>query len=100
MYVMSNFIVVDKMEKFKTTTNRWIINFSNRTRVVPVVHSSYPLEAFCFQPILELLATDKLDDSILIDVIGEVIGKEDPMEMITSKGKETKRLTILIEDLQ
>ncbi|RYR57899.1 hypothetical protein Ahy_A05g023577 [Arachis hypogaea] len=50
--------------------------------------------------ISELLAADKLDDSILIDVIGEVVGKEDPREMITSKGKETKRLAILIEDLE
>ncbi|RYR02651.1 hypothetical protein Ahy_B06g081454 [Arachis hypogaea] len=100
MYVMSNFIVVDKMEKVNTTTNRWTINFSNRTRVFPIVHPSYPLEAFCFQPISEFLAADKLDDSILIDVIGEVVGKEDSRKMITSKGKETKRLTILIEDLE
>ncbi|KAL4369989.1 hypothetical protein AHAS_Ahas06G0020900 [Arachis hypogaea] len=100
MYVMSNFIVVDKMEKVKTTTNRWTINFSNKTRVVPIVHPSYPLEAFCFQPISEFLAADKLDDSILIDVIGEVVGKEDLRKMITSKGKETKRLVVLIEDFE
>ncbi|XP_020980075.1 2-methylene-furan-3-one reductase isoform X1 [Arachis ipaensis] len=57
-------------------------------------------EAFSFKPIVELLRVDKIDDSILIDVIGEVVEKEDPRELITSKGRETKRLAILIEDLE
>ncbi|XLS94432.1 hypothetical protein HN51_070440 [Arachis hypogaea] len=61
---------------------------------------SFPLEAFSFKPIVELLRVDKIDDSILIDVIGEVVEKEDPRELITSKGRETKRLAILIEDLE
>ncbi|XP_016196227.1 uncharacterized protein LOC107637311 [Arachis ipaensis] len=100
MYVMSNFIVVDKKEKIRTTRNRWTINFSQRTTVIPVSHPSFPLKAFSFKPIPELLAAEKLDDSLLIDVIGEVVGKEDPRELITSKGKETKRLAVLIEDLE
>ncbi|QHN83333.1 Replication protein A 70 kDa DNA-binding subunit C [Arachis hypogaea] len=48
-------------------------------------------EAFSFKPIIELLQADKIDDSILI---------EDPRELITNKGRETKRLAILIEDLE
>ncbi|RYR09757.1 hypothetical protein Ahy_B05g078162 [Arachis hypogaea] len=100
MYVMSNFIVVDKKEKIRTTTNRLTINFSHRTTVISVSHPSFPLEAFSFKPIPELLAAEKLDDSLLIDVIGEVVGKEDPREFITSKGKETKRLDVLIEDIE
>ncbi|RYQ85602.1 hypothetical protein Ahy_B10g105166 [Arachis hypogaea] len=77
MYVMSNFIVVDKKEKIKITTNRWTINFSQKTTVL--------------LPIIELLRADKIDNSILI---------EDPRELITNKGRETKRLAILIEDLE
>ncbi|RYR37527.1 hypothetical protein Ahy_A09g042406 [Arachis hypogaea] len=73
MYVMSNFIVVDKKEKIRTTMNRWSINFSQRTTVIPVSHPN---------------------------VISEVVGKEDPRELITSKGKETKRLAVLIKDLE
>ncbi|RYR08214.1 hypothetical protein Ahy_B05g075789 isoform A [Arachis hypogaea] len=80
MYVMSNFIV--------------------KTTILLVPHPSFPLEAFSFKPIVELLRVDKIDDSILIDVIGEVVEKEDPRELITSKGRETKRLAILIEDLE
>ncbi|RYR31923.1 hypothetical protein Ahy_B01g056868 [Arachis hypogaea] len=85
MYVMFNFIVVDKKENIRTTTNRWTINFSQRTTVI--------------LPIPELLAAEKLDGSLLIDVIGEVIGKENPRELIARKCKETKRLAVLIEDL-
>ncbi|RYR66469.1 hypothetical protein Ahy_A03g012457 [Arachis hypogaea] len=57
-------------------------------------------KTFSFKPIVKLLQADKIDDSILIDVIGEVVGKEDPRELITNKGRETKRLAILIEDLE
>lgn len=35
-----------------------------------------------------------------LDMIGEVVGKEDPKELITSKGKETKRLAVILEDLE
>ncbi|RYR19531.1 hypothetical protein Ahy_B03g064334 [Arachis hypogaea] len=66
MYTMSNFIVVDKMEKIKTTRNRWTLNFSHRTVVI------------CVQPIPELLAVEKLDDSQLLDIIGEVCWEGGP----------------------
>ncbi|RYR34758.1 hypothetical protein Ahy_A10g049773 [Arachis hypogaea] len=82
---MSNFIVVDKKEKIRTTINRWTINFSQRTTIILVSHLNFLLEAFSFKPIPELLVAEKLDDSLLIDVIGEVVGKEDPRELITSK---------------
>nr|XP_025621400.1 uncharacterized protein LOC112712679 [Arachis hypogaea] len=100
MYIMTHFIVVDKKEKTKTTNNRWSLSFSHRTTVQPVSKPSYPLEAFSFKPIPELLDADKLEDSVLIDVIGEVVGKEDPRELITSKGRETKRLAVILEDLE
>ncbi|XLR23530.1 hypothetical protein S83_051430, partial [Arachis hypogaea] len=66
MYIMTHFIVVDKKEKIKTTNNRWSLSFSHRTTVQPVSKPSYPLEAFSFKPIPELLAADKLEDSVLI----------------------------------
>ncbi|KAL4394288.1 hypothetical protein AHAS_Ahas02G0137000 [Arachis hypogaea] len=78
MYVMSNFVVVDKKEKIKTTTNRWTINFAQKTTVLPIPHPNFILETFSFKPIVELLGADKIDDSILIDVIGEVVRKEGP----------------------
>ncbi|XLR58246.1 hypothetical protein S83_008918, partial [Arachis hypogaea] len=47
----------------------------------------------------ELLVAEKLDDSQLLDIIGEVVGNEDPRDIITSKGKETKRMVVVIADL-
>ncbi|XP_057734140.1 uncharacterized protein LOC130949435 [Arachis stenosperma] len=34
------------------------------------------------------------------DVIAEVVGKEDPRDLVTTKGKETKRMVIVLEDLE
>ncbi|KAL4345227.1 hypothetical protein AHAS_Ahas11G0257300 [Arachis hypogaea] len=34
-----------------------------------------------------------------VNIIGEVVGKEDPRELVTSKGIETKRLVVIVEDL-
>nr|XP_025702539.2 replication protein A 70 kDa DNA-binding subunit A-like [Arachis hypogaea] len=72
MYIMTNFIVVDNQK-------------GNISRG---------------KTIRELLNVEKIDDSALFDMIGEVVGKEDPKELITSKGKETKRLTVILEDLE
>ncbi|XLR57706.1 hypothetical protein S83_008378, partial [Arachis hypogaea] len=33
-------------------------------------------------------------------VIGKVVGKEDPRQLITSKGRETKRLAVILENLE
>ncbi|XP_057733849.1 uncharacterized protein LOC130949029 [Arachis stenosperma] len=33
-------------------------------------------------------------------IIGEIVGKEDPRELVTSKGIETKRLVVIVEDLE
>ncbi|QHN77120.1 replication protein A 70 kDa DNA-binding subunit A-like isoform [Arachis hypogaea] len=100
MYTLSNLIVVEKMENIKTTTNRSTLNFSHRTVVVRVENPSFPLKPFCLNPIPELLAAKKLDDSQLLDIIGEVVGKEDPRDIITSKGKETKCMVVVIADLE
>ncbi|KAL4286785.1 hypothetical protein AHAS_Ahas19G0120900 [Arachis hypogaea] len=88
------------MENIKTTTNRSTLNFSHRTVVVRVENPSFPLKPFCLNPIPELLAAKKLDDSQLLDIIGEVVGKEDPRDIITSKGKETKCMVVVIADLE
>ncbi|KAL4365303.1 hypothetical protein AHAS_Ahas07G0092600 [Arachis hypogaea] len=73
--------------------------FSQNTTVLSIPHPNFSLEAFSFKPIVELLRADKIDNSILINIIGEVVGKENPREFITSEGRETKRLTILIEGI-
>ncbi|QHO19846.1 uncharacterized protein DS421_11g332620 [Arachis hypogaea] len=65
-----------------------------------VENPSFPLEPFCLKPIPELFAAEKLDDTQLLDIIGEVVGKEDPRDIITSKEKEIKRMVVVIADLE
>ncbi|XLS83190.1 hypothetical protein HN51_049021 [Arachis hypogaea] len=99
MYTMTNFIVFDHKYKEKNGVSRMVLTFSQRTLVNHVKKQSFPLEAFYLKSYVDLLTADKLPDSEMFDLIGEVVGKEDPRDLITSKGKETKRLVIILQDL-
>ncbi|QHO24354.1 hypothetical protein DS421_12g371510 [Arachis hypogaea] len=70
------------------------------TTVNHIQEPSFPLEAFRFRTIVELLNADKIHQSNLFDVIAEVVGKEDPRDLVTTKGKETKHLVVVLEDLE
>ncbi|QHO34419.1 uncharacterized protein DS421_9g266750 [Arachis hypogaea] len=89
----------DKRDKTKTTMNRWTLNFSHRTVVVLVENPTFPLQAFRLTQILKLLNADRINDSQVVDIMGEVVEKEDPRKFITSEGKEPKCLAILVEDI-
>ncbi|XP_052114110.1 uncharacterized protein LOC107477683 [Arachis duranensis] len=126
---MSNFIVVGNKTKPKTTNSNWILMFFQRTTITHVNNPSYSLEAFRFRSISDLLNVERLDDTYLfgdyylhyfknccvnfvqnlffkidgscsLDVISEVVGKEDPRNLVTSTGKETKRMVVVLEDLE
>nr|XP_025648038.1 uncharacterized protein LOC112743018 [Arachis hypogaea] len=74
--------------------------FFQRTTITHVNNPSYPLEAFRFRSILDLLNAERLDDTYLFDMIAEVVGKEDQRDLVTSTGKETKRMAVVLEDLE
>ncbi|RYR61595.1 hypothetical protein Ahy_A04g018778 isoform A [Arachis hypogaea] len=44
-----------------------------------------------------LLNAEILDDTYLFDMIAEVVGKEDPRNLVTSTGKKTKRMAVTIK---
>ncbi|RYR59778.1 hypothetical protein Ahy_A05g025751 [Arachis hypogaea] len=100
MYAMNNFIAVKNTRISQTIPSQWILTFSHRTTVNHIQEPSFPLEAFRFRTIVELLNADKIHQSDLFDVIAEVVGKEDPRDLVTTKGKETKRMVIILEDLE
>ncbi|RYR25408.1 hypothetical protein Ahy_B02g059129 [Arachis hypogaea] len=100
MYTMSNFIIVDNITKKKNGVSRWVLVFSHRTRVEHIENPTFSLEAFRFRNLAEMHTVEKVEDLELFDIIGEVVGKEDPRELITSKGIETKRLVVIVEDLE
>ncbi|RYR09198.1 hypothetical protein Ahy_B05g077336 [Arachis hypogaea] len=99
-YTMSNFIVVDNMTKKKNGVSRWVLVLSHRTRVEHIENPTFSLEAFRFRNLAEVHTVEKVEDLELFVIIGEVVGKENPRELVTSKGIETKRLVVIVEDLE
>ncbi|KAL4315547.1 hypothetical protein AHAS_Ahas15G0196000 [Arachis hypogaea] len=97
---MSNFIVVDNMTKKKNGVSRWVLVLSHRTRVEHIENPTFSLEAFRFRNLAEVHTVEKVEDLELFVIIGEVVGKENPRELVTSKGIETKRLVVIVEDLE
>ncbi|MED6129813.1 hypothetical protein PIB30_111716, partial [Stylosanthes scabra] len=69
------------------------------TQVVPVQDPSFPLDVFNFKSFPDLLSAEHLDESEMFDIMGEVVGKEEPREVLTSKGVRVKRMVVVLEDL-
>ncbi|KAL4344050.1 hypothetical protein AHAS_Ahas11G0139600 [Arachis hypogaea] len=55
---------------------------------------------FRFRTIPHLINAGSLVDNDLFDLIGEIVGKEEPKYLITNKGKETRRLAVVLQDLE
>ncbi|XP_072062067.1 replication protein A 70 kDa DNA-binding subunit A-like [Arachis hypogaea] len=101
MYTMSNFIVIKEINPMKRVIpGTWVFTFSHRTRVDHVVNTSFPLQPFRFRTIPHLINAGSLVDNDLFDLIGEIVGKEEPKYLITNKGKETRRLAVVLQDLE
>ncbi|RYR35467.1 hypothetical protein Ahy_A10g050609 [Arachis hypogaea] len=101
MYTISNFIVIKETNPMKRVTpGTWVLTFSHRTTVNNVVNPSFSLRPFRFRTISQLINAGSLVDNDLFDFIGEIVGKEEPKDLITNKGKETRRLAVLLQDLE
>ncbi|XP_016168192.1 uncharacterized protein LOC107610695 [Arachis ipaensis] len=86
----------------KALVQKWsglIVQFQ-MTTVNHIQELSFSLEAFRFRTIVEILNTDKNQQSDLFDVIAEVVSKEDSRDLLITKGKETKHLIVVLEDLE
>ncbi|XLR52529.1 hypothetical protein HN51_003254 [Arachis hypogaea] len=51
-------------------------------------------------PFAELEANAPMDENLLFDYIGKVVGKEEAMGMITRTSEESKRIALQLEDLE
>ncbi|MED6146512.1 hypothetical protein PIB30_035128 [Stylosanthes scabra] len=100
MYHMREFVVVDKRTRVRATEVKWSLLFCFRTEVQEVEVPTFPLEAFRFRTIPELTASAVVTENDLFDLVAEVVGKEDPRDLVTSLGKETKRMAINLQDLE
>ncbi|MED6148577.1 hypothetical protein PIB30_054383 [Stylosanthes scabra] len=96
MYNTKNFVVVDKRARVKATQVNLSLLFCNRTTMEEVDLPTFPLEPFRFRTIPELFAPAIVTENELF----EVVGKEDPRDLVTSQGKETKRMALKLQDLE
>ncbi|XLR03721.1 hypothetical protein S83_069919, partial [Arachis hypogaea] len=86
----------------KSIVKKWsgVFQVFQMTEVNHVMNPTFPLDAFVFKTIPESLTAKKIENSELFDMIGEVVGKHDPRELVTNKGKESKRLVVVLQDLE
>ncbi|KAL4299952.1 hypothetical protein AHAS_Ahas17G0152300 [Arachis hypogaea] len=70
MYIMSNFVVLKNTTKTKTYPSKWLLMFSHRTRVNHVKNPSFPLEAFHFKTIPQLVTVQKINEN---DIVGTTV---------------------------
>ncbi|MED6209832.1 hypothetical protein PIB30_058475 [Stylosanthes scabra] len=85
MFNMRSFIVIEKGMKSRTTATNYVLTFSNRTVVTPVVNPAF------------LLAALRLRS---IDVVALAVSRGDPRDMQSKTGKDLKRLSIVVKDLE
>ncbi|MED6159316.1 hypothetical protein PIB30_117492 [Stylosanthes scabra] len=100
MYNMKHFVVVDNKARVRASQLRLSLLFCNRTEVQEVDIPAFPLEAFRFRTIPELIGSTVVIENELFDMVAEVVGKEDPKDLVTSTGMETKRMAINLQDLE
>ncbi|MED6160512.1 hypothetical protein PIB30_052114 [Stylosanthes scabra] len=86
--------------KSRTTRTDYVLTFSNRTVVTPVVNPPFSLVALRLRSIGDILRADRINESEMFDVVALVVGRGDPREMQSKTGKDLKRLGIVVEDLE
>ncbi|MED6168930.1 hypothetical protein PIB30_016413 [Stylosanthes scabra] len=57
----------------------------------------FPLNPFRFASFSHITNMTNLNQSHLTDCMGQVVGKEDPMDIVTKTGQSSKRLSLYIK---
>ncbi|XLR30465.1 hypothetical protein S83_058365, partial [Arachis hypogaea] len=91
---------VFSLEMVRTTAHKYKLSFYTKTEVEVLPIETFAFNPFKFRPFAELEANALMDGNLLFDYIGEVVGKEEAMGMITCTGKESKRIALELEDLK
>ncbi|QHO52571.1 Replication protein A 70 kDa DNA-binding subunit C [Arachis hypogaea] len=100
VYSMWNFIVKINNEKVRTTAHKYKLSFYTKIEVEVLPINTFAFNPFKFCPFAELESNAPMDGNLLFDYIGEVVGKEEAMGIITRTGKESKRIALQLEDLE
>ncbi|MED6144018.1 hypothetical protein PIB30_011522 [Stylosanthes scabra] len=97
VYRMKNFIVGVNNLKIRTTEHRFKLTFYVRTVVDVVISPDFPLRPYIFRGIEKLNNVPAISEVALFDVVGEIVGKEEPKHIKTNDGKDTQRIIPYIE---
>nr|GMD36102.1 replication protein A 70 kDa DNA-binding subunit B-like [Ipomoea batatas] len=96
VYAVKNFVAVSYYYQYKTTQHKYMMRFNQYTTIERHRRKGFPSLLFRIKPIEELLA-GKVEDKLLIDVIGRVVEFYSPKDKVIA-GFPTQLVDFLIED--
>nr|GMD52472.1 replication factor A protein 1-like isoform X2 [Ipomoea batatas] len=96
VYAVKNFVAVSYYYQYKTTQHKYMMRFNQYTTIERHRKKGFPSLLFRIKPIEELLA-GKVEEKLLIDVIGRVVEFYSPKDKVIA-GFPTQLVDFLIED--
>nr|GLL35989.1 uncharacterized protein LOC109187388 [Ipomoea trifida] len=96
VYAVKNFVAVSYYYQYKTTQHKYMMRFNQHTTIERHRRKGFPSLLFRIKPIEELLA-GKVEEKLLIDVIGKVVEFYSPKDKVIA-GFPTQLVDFLIED--
>nr|GMC86720.1 replication protein A 70 kDa DNA-binding subunit B-like [Ipomoea batatas] len=96
IYAVKNFVAVSYYYQYKTTQHKYMMRFNQYTTIERHRRKGFPSLLFRIKPIEELLA-GKVEEKLLIDVIGRVVEFYSPKDKVIA-GFPTQLVDFLIED--
>ncbi|KAL3621800.1 hypothetical protein CASFOL_034286 [Castilleja foliolosa] len=99
VYAIKGYYVENNMGKFLSTLAKYRIIINAKSLVIEMPEESYfPDFMFDFRNFVTLVDPDKVDETLLFDVIGKVTEIHNPQEK-TFSGRRARLIEIVIEDL-
>ncbi|MED6110112.1 hypothetical protein PIB30_039921 [Stylosanthes scabra] len=100
VYNMKGFIVQIPDRGVRTTPHKFKLSFYLKTCVSLLSVDAFPFSPFRITPFPEVVAMTQAGQCYLIDCIGQVVGKEEIVDMVTHMGEASKRMAVHLEDLE
>ncbi|KAH6783433.1 hypothetical protein C2S52_008392 [Perilla frutescens var. hirtella] len=100
LYGIKKFIVTQNDNKYKTTENKYRIIFLQRTRVCKLFHDAFPRRVYTFKSFEVIKSMENIYDARLFDVVGVVKEMGQPENHVSSNGKQSKLIELMLEDIE
>ncbi|MED6206811.1 hypothetical protein PIB30_030127 [Stylosanthes scabra] len=100
VYNMKGFIVQTLGRGVRSTPHKFKLSFYLKTCVRLLSDDAFPFSPFHITPFSGVVAMTQAGQCHLIDCIGQVVGKEEIIDMVTRTGEASKRMSVHLEDLE